>query len=149
MKVAIISDHSGIEFRKEIISFLEEKGYEVLDLGTDKEKDNYALKGIMVAENVKMKAADFGIAICGTGIGISIAANKIRGIRCALVSTNDQARLAREHNDANIIALGAREIDVKDACTFVETFLTTKFEGGRHSLRVDTITDYEKSCIDC
>ncbi len=149
MKLVIGSDHTGIELRQSVIKHLEELGHEVQDCGTFREKANYAVEGIKVAETISMGNGDLGIVICGTGIGISIAANKVRGIRAALCNEVEFAKLTREHNDANVLAMGARFIDEAKALEIVDTFLTTEFEGGRHLDRIDTIIDYEESCIDC
>lgn len=149
MKIAIASDHAALELRPAVVKYLEEKGHEVLDLGTHKEKGNYALEGIKVGETVSLGNAERGIIICGTGIGISIAANKVRGIRAALCNEVEFAKLAREHNNANVLAMGARFIDQETAFAIVDTFLETEFEGGRHLDRIDVISDYEESCIDC
>ncbi len=149
MKLVIGSDHAGKELRAEVVNYLEQKGYEVQDCGTFRETANYAVEGIKVAENISMGKGDFGIIICGTGIGISIAANKVRGIRAALCNEVEFAKLSREHNNANILSMGARFIDTQKAYEIVDTFLTTKFEGGRHLDRIDTIADYEESCINC
>ncbi len=149
MKLIIGSDHAGTELREEVVEYLKEKNYEVEDIGTFREKANYAVEGIKVAENVSMGKAEQGIIICGTGIGISIAANKVKKIRAALCNNVEFAKLAREHNDANILSMGARFISKEEAFEIVDTFLTTDFEGGRHLDRVDTISDYEESCADC
>ncbi len=149
MKIAIASDHAGLELRPAVIKHLESQGHEVLDLGTHKEKGNYALEGIKVGETVSLGNADYGILICGTGIGISIAANKVRGIRAAVCNDVSLAKITREHNNTNVLAMGARLIDEATAMEVVDTFLSTEFEGGRHLDRVDVISDYEESCIDC
>ncbi len=149
MKLVIGSDHAGIEMRAAVVKHLEDLGHEVTDCGTFREKANYAVEGIKVAESVAMGKGDLGIVICGTGIGISIAANKVRGIRAALCNEVEFAKLTREHNDANVLAMGARFIDEAKAFDIVDAFLTTEFEGGRHLDRIDTITDYEESCVDC
>lgn len=149
MKIAIASDHAGLELRPAVIKHLEENGIEVLDLGTHKEKGNYALEGIKVGETVSLGNADYGIIICGTGIGISIAANKVRGIRAAVCNDESIAKITREHNNSNVLALGARLVSIEDALKIVDTFLSTEFEGGRHLDRIDTISDYEESCVDC
>ncbi|MGL5021217.1 MAG: ribose 5-phosphate isomerase B [Mycoplasmatales bacterium] len=150
MKIAIGSDHAGFVLRKNVLAWLEKKGYDVIDCGTDNEtSSNYAVEGIKVGENVVIGNADLGIVICGSGVGISIAANKVKGIRAAVASNPEIAKLSREHNDANILALGARFISEKDAIKCVELFLNTKYEGGRHEKRVDTIQDYESCCDDC
>ncbi len=149
MKVVIGSDHAGKELREVVVTYLETQGHEVIDCGTHRERANYAVEGIKVGENISMGNGDLGIIICGTGVGISIAANKVRGVRAALANTVEFAKLAREHNNANVLSMGARFINVDEAKAIVDTFLTTEFEGGRHSDRVDTISDYEESCIDC
>lgn len=147
--IAIGSDHAGKELRAVLINRLEGDGHKILDLGTHHETANYAIKGIKVGENVASGIASRGIVICGTGIGISIAANKVRGIRCALCHSAEYAKLTRLHNDANILALGARFLSVDEAYEIATTFLNTEFEGGRHEDRVHTIDDYENSCVDC
>ncbi len=149
MKIAIASDHAGLELRPAVIKHLKANGHEVLDLGTHKEKGNYALEGIKVGETISLGNADYGIIICGTGIGISIAANKVRGIRAAVCNEESLAKITREHNNTNVLAMGARLVTEKQALAIVDTFLSTDFEGGRHRDRVDTISDYEESCVDC
>lgn len=149
MKIAIASDHAGLELRPAIIKHLEAQGHEVLDLGTHKEKGNYALEGIKVGETVSLGNAECGIIICGTGIGISIAANKVRGIRAAICNEVSLAKITREHNNSNVLAIGARLVSEQEALEIVDAFLTTDFEGGRHLDRIDVISDYEESCIDC
>lgn len=149
MKLVIGSDHTGIDLRTKVVNHLQELGHEVTDCGTFREKANYAVEGIKVAENISMGQGDLGIIICGTGIGISIAANKVRGIRAALCNEVEFAKLAREHNNANIVAIGARFTEEEKAIEIIDTFLNTEFEGGRHLDRIDTIADYEDSCIDC
>ncbi len=149
MKIVVGSDHAGIEYRELIINHLKEKGIEVQDSGTFKERANYAVEGIKVAETVAIGAADLGVIICGSGIGISIAANKVRGIRAAIGYNKEVAALAKEHNDANILSIGARFVSEKEALEIVDAYLAAEFEGGRHEDRVDTISDYEESCVDC
>lgn len=150
MIIAIGSDHAGFELKSKLITYLEKNNYQVIDCGTkDTQSANYAINGIKVAEQVAMKNAQLGIVICGSGIGISISANKVRGIRAALVNDAKLAKLAREHNDANILALGARFITEEMAYASVDAFLNTPFEGGRHEKRIDTIYDYEMCCHGC
>ena len=140
MKIAIGSDHGGFELKEKVIKFLIGNGYEVLDLGCDSmESVDYPKYGKLVGEAVVEGKADRGIVICGTGIGISIAANKVKGVRAALCANTTMARLTREHNDANVIAFGARMLGDILVFEMVETFLTTEFEGGRHQKRVDQI----------
>ncbi|MFV0288520.1 MAG: ribose 5-phosphate isomerase B [Mycoplasmatales bacterium] len=147
MKIIIGSDHAGKEQRLKLIEFLKEKNYEIEDCGTHKEEANYVTEGIKVAENIAMGNGDLGIIICGTGIGISIAANKVNGIRCAVLANEEMAKYAKMHNDANVIALGGRTIDYETNVKIIEQFLAVKFEGGRHKSRILSIQDYEKSCI--
>ncbi len=149
MKVVIGSDHTGIDLRKKIIKHLEQQGYEILDCGTNNEKSNYATEGIKVAENVASGKGDFGIAICGSGIGISIACNKVKEIRCALCVNKEMGKLAKEHNDANILALGARINSDEDNIAILDEFIKANYEGGRHTSRVLSISDYEESCNCC
>lgn len=147
MKIFIGSDHAGKKLRKIIIEHLKKRNdIELIDCGTDREVANYATEGIKVAENVAMKCGSFGIVVCGTGIGITIAANKVKGIRAANVSTVEMAQLSRQHNDSNVLGLGERFIQKEVALEIVDVFLNTEFENGRHLNRVDTIFDYEDSC---
>jgi len=144
MKLVISSDHGGFELKKYIIDYIRQtRKIEVDDLGcyTDASVD-YPEFGYLVAKKVAAGAADFGIIICGSGIGISIAANKIKGARAALCHCEEYARLARLHNDANILALGGRFLTTEQATKIVDTFLDTKFEGGRHQRRVDALNLY-------
>lgn len=149
MRIVIASDHAGIELRKEIVKYLEEKKFVVQDLGRHKEKANYAVEGVKVGENISIGNADKGIVICGTGIGITISANKVRGIRAGVCNNKELAQISRMHNDLNVLGLGARIINKDEAIEIVNTFLTTPFEGGRHEDRIDTISDYEESCVNC
>lgn len=145
MKIAIGSDHGGFELKGEIISFLKDSGYEVNDFGTySTDSCDYADYSLKVAEAVAGKECDFGILICGTGIGISIAANKVPGIRAALCSDTFSAHATREHNDANILAMGQRVVGPGLAIDIVKTFLNAKFEGDRHVKRIEKITAIEK-----
>lgn len=144
MKIAIGSDHGGFNLKSEIIDFLSKQGHDVKDFGTyGTESCDYPDFGFPVAEGVSNKEFDFGIVICSTGIGMSIVANKVDGIRCALVSDLESARLTREHNNSNVLALGAKIVDVELAKQIVQTWLTTEFTGGRHERRVNEITNYE------
>ncbi|QUB96057.1 ribose 5-phosphate isomerase B [Leptotrichia sp. oral taxon 218] len=140
MKLVIGNDHAGVEFKEKLVKALEERGHEVINVGTDSlESVDYPDIAVLVGEKVLDGEAKFGILICGTGIGISIAANKIKGIRAALVHNEFTAKLARLHNDANVIALGARVIGDELGLACVETFINTEFEGGRHARRVSKI----------
>lgn len=142
MKIALGCDHGGYQLKEIVKKHLLEKGYEVLDLGCHStESVNYPVYGKAVGEAVTKKEADYGIVICGTGIGISIAANKVRGIRAALCMNTTMARLTREHNNANVLAFGARMVGDVLALEMVDTFLTTNFAGGRHTARVEMLED--------
>lgn len=136
--IAIANDHTAAEFRKPIIAYLEEAGYQVLDLGAKDDKPvDYPDFGIKIGKAIAANKAELGIAICGTGIGISIAANRIHGVRCALVYEEETTRLARQHNNANIIALGARIISCYKAVELVKIFLdTTVSSETRHQNRI-------------
>lgn len=148
MKIAIGSDHGGYELKGEIIEYLKEAGYEYNDFGTYScESVDYPDFGKKVSESVAKGEYDKGIVICGTGIGISISCNKVRGIRCALCSDIYSAKKAAEHNNANVIALGARVLGVDLAKAIVEAYLASEFEGGRHAQRVNKIMDIEESML--
>ena len=145
MKIAIGSDHAGFKYKEEIKNYLISKGYEVIDKGTySEESTDYPIYARAVAEEVSQKNVDKGIVICGTGIGVSITANKVPGVRAALCTNEFMARLARQHNDANVIAVGARVIGLEHAIAIIETFLKTQFEGGRHERRVHLIDEIDK-----
>lgn len=145
MKIAIGSDHAGFDLKIEVIKHLENNGYEVKDYGTlKKESCDYSDYAVLVAEAIIDKKADKGILVCGTGIGISIAANKIPGIRAAHCSDTFAAHSCRQHNDANILAIGERITGAGLALDIVDSFLTSEFEGGRHAIRVNKIADIEK-----
>lgn len=145
MKIGIGNDHAATEMKKEIMKYLQNQGYEVVNYGTDtNESCDYPIYGEKVALAVKNHEVDEGVLICGTGIGISLAANKVPGIRAASVSETVSARLAKEHNNANIIAFGARIVGIEEAKAIVSAFLNAKFQGGRHKRRVDIIDEIDK-----
>lgn len=145
MKIAIGNDHAAIELKKTIKEYLESLGNEVVDLGANENKGiSYTVFGEAVAEKVVAKEVDFGVLICGTGVGISIAANKVPGIRAAVCSDPTTARLVKEHNNANIIAFGARIVGSEAAKDIVDAYMNATFQGGRHEDRVNMITDIEK-----
>lgn len=145
MKIALGSDHGGLKLKREIIKHLEKQGVEIKDFGTYSEAScDYPDFAEKVAEEVVSKNYDFGILVCGTGIGISIAANKIPGVRAALCSDTFSAHATREHNDANILALGERIVGPGLALDIVDAFLNAKFEGDRHQKRIDKISEIEK-----
>ncbi len=142
MKIAIASDHAAFDLKAELREWLVDAGHEVADLGTDTtDSVDYPDYGYKLAEVVAEGTVERGIALCGSGIGISMSANRNPAVRCALVSEPLSARLCREHNDANIIAMGARLIgpDMAKAC--IEAFLETEFAGGRHQRRVDKLSN--------
>lgn len=145
MKIAVGSDHGGVELKEEIKKFLKEEGYEFKDFGTNStESCDYPDYALPVAESVAAKEYDLGILVCGTGIGIGIAANKVPGIRAALCSDTFSAHATREHNNANILTLGQRVVGPGLAIDIVKTFLNTEFEGERHQKRIDKISEIEK-----
>ncbi len=144
MKIALGSDHRGFALKSRLAKSLGEAGHEILDLGCSCDDPcDYPDFAFAVGEAVAAGAADRGILVCGTGIGMSIAANKVRGVRAALCRTVEDARMTRRHNDSNVLALSERSAG--DPCTdeLVKTWLDTLFEGGRHQRRVDGITAYE------
>ena len=143
--IAIGCDHAGVEMKKAVIEALSEKGFEFRDMGTDGEPCDYPNMAKKVCELVASGECEKGILICGTGIGMSIAANKIKGIRAALCSDSFSTRYTRLHNDANVMCMGARTLGPGLACELAEIFLTTGFEGGRHQRRIDLITDIENN----
>ena len=143
--IALANDHSGIALKEEIKKLLDKRGLEYKDFGTNTEASvDYPIYGESVAKAVVSGECERGIIICGTGIGISIAANKVRGARAALCTDCFMAEMTRRHNDANILALGARVLGHGLALKIVETFLDTEFEGGRHARRVDIISAIEE-----
>ncbi|OGO81122.1 MAG: ribose 5-phosphate isomerase B [Clostridiales bacterium GWC2_40_7] len=143
--IAIGSDHGGYDLKMEIISYLNSQGLECKDFGScnGKESVDYPDYGKTVAEAVSSGEFEKGIIICGTGLGISITANKVPGIRAALCTDSYMARMSREHNDANVLALGGRVVGPGLALDIVETWLNTPFAGGRHKTRVDKISAVE------
>ena len=146
MKIAIGNDHTAYEMKKEIARYLEEKGHTVIDVGAHSaERTDYPIYGEKAAQLVAKREADLGILICGTGVGISLAANKVKGIRAVVCSEPYSARLSRQHNNTNILAFGARVIGVELAKMIVDEWLNASFEGGRHQRRVDMITAIEQN----
>ena len=141
MKISIGNDHAGVDYKNAIVKMLQGRGYEVKNYGTDSESSvDYPDFGHPVATDVASEDADFGVVICGSGNGINMTVNKHQEIRSALCWTKEIAGLARLHNDANVIAIPARYTSINQAVEMVETFLDTKFEGGRHQNRVDKIS---------
>lgn len=145
MKIAIGNDHAAVNLKKEIMAYVESLGHEVVNFGTDSnESCHYPEYGEKVGMAVASGEYDCGILICGTGVGISIAANKVNGVRAAVCSDTATARLVKEHNNANIIAFGERIVGVELAKDIVKAFLEAEFMGGRHAIRVDMISEIEK-----
>lgn len=144
MRLAIGCDHGGFELKQEIIKFLESEGHEIKDFGTHSAKScDYPDIALPVAEAVVAKEFEFGILICGTGIGIGIAANKVPGVRAALCSDTFSAHATRQHNNANILTLGQRVVGAGLALDIVKTFISSEFEGDRHQKRIDKISAIE------
>lgn len=144
MKIAIGNDHAAVEMKNQIVTFLEEMGHEVVNFGTDTTAScNYPEFGEKVGKAVASGEADCGIVICGTGVGISLAANKVKGIRCVVCSEPYSAKLSKQHNNTNVLAFGARVIGIEMAKMIVTEWLNAEFEGGRHQTRVDMITAIE------
>lgn len=145
MKIAIGNDHVAVDMKRHIKDHLEKLGHEVVNYGTDSgERADYPVYGERVGRAVANGECDLGVLICGTGIGISLAANKVKGVRAAVCSEPYSARLTRQHNNANIIAFGARVVGISVAEMIVDEFLNAEFEGGRHGVRVDMISAIEE-----
>lgn len=146
MKIALGNDHTAYGMKCEIRDYLTEKGYQIIDTGAHtEERTDYPRYGKAVAEMVAKGEADLGILICGTGVGISLAANKVRGIRAVVCSEPYTARLSRQHNNTNILAFGSRVIGIELAKMIVDEWLHAAFEGGRHKARLDMITAIENA----
>lgn len=148
MIIGIGNDHVAVEMKNEIKKYLEEKGYKVVDFGTNaSERCDYPVYGQAVAKAVAASEVDAGVLICGTGVGISLAANKVAGIRACVCSEPYSAKLSKEHNNTNIIAFGARVIGIETAKMIVDEWLNAKFEGGRHQKRIDMISEIESERV--
>ncbi len=146
MKLAIGNDHVAVEMKKEIIAHLEQKGIEMVDVGTGSpESFHYPISGYKVARMVADGEVDGGVLICGTGVGISLAANKVKGIRACVCSEPYTAKLSKMHNNTNIIAFGARVIGIETAKMIVDEWVGAEFEGGRHGTRVDMLAEIEQT----
>ena len=142
-KLAIASDHAGVDYKKRLIEHLEKQGYDCINLGTDTEESvDYPVYADRVCGKITSGDCELGILICGTGIGMSIAANKHRGIRAALCSDTESAALTRQHNDANVLCLGARILPFEKAVQVTDAFLNAEFLGGRHQRRVDMLESF-------
>ena len=142
MRIAIASDHGGFELKEIVKKHLEERGLEVADLGTNSDASvDYPVYGKACGEAVVSGEADCGIVVCGTGIGISIAANKVKGVRCGLCTSEEMAQLTKQHNNANVLALGGRTTPAELALQIVDAWLDTEFEGGRHERRTGMLDE--------
>ena len=145
MKISIACDHGGLNLKKAVIKYLVDNGYEYVDYGTNTtDSCDYPDFALPAAEAVANKECDFGIVICSTGIGVSIVANKVPGVRCAHCHDSYCAMYTRLHNNSNVLAMGEKVVGVGVALEIVEKFLTTEFEGGRHERRVNKIAEIEK-----
>jgi ribose 5-phosphate isomerase B len=145
MKIAIGADHAGYDLKEKIKQRLAQQGVQIVDEGTvSNESVDYPDFAKKVGEDVAGKKADLGLLVCGSGIGMAIAANKVPGVRAANVSSEVEAQLSREHNDANVLAIGARILDENKAWAIVDKWLHTPFAGGRHQRRVDKIAEIER-----
>lgn len=146
MKIALGCDHGGLEHKNAILEHLKSRGFDVCDFGIyDSKSVDYPEIALKVAKSVASGENELGILVCGTGIGMSLAANKVEGIRAAALSEHFSARYTRLHNNSNILCLGGRVIGIGTALELADIFVDTEFEGGRHQKRVDMITDIEKS----
>lgn len=142
MKIIIGNDHSAVEMKMELVKFLNSLGHEVVNVGTDESSSvDYPIFGKEVCKKVLENENSLGIAICGTGIGISIACNKVKGIRAGLCHESFSAMMTRKHNDANVLCIGARVTGIELAKDIVKTFIETSFEGGRHQRRIDMLEE--------
>ena len=145
MKIGLGNDHSAVEMKQEVVEYLQKLGYEVVNYGTDTtESCHYPIYGEKVARAVVAGEVDLGILICGTGVGISLAANKVKGIRAVVCSEPYSAKLSRQHNNTNILAFGARVIGVEMAKMIIDEWLNAEFQGGRHQDRVNMIMAIEE-----
>ena len=145
MKIGIGNDHSAVDMKNEVVEYLQSLGHEVVNFGTDTyEYCNYPVYGKAVAEAVRDGKVDCGICICGTGVGISLAANKVQGIRAVVCSEPYSAKLSKQHNNTNVLCFGARVIGIELAKMIIDAWLGAEFEGGRHATRVGMIMDIEK-----
>lgn len=145
MKIAIASDHGGFTLKQSVVTFLKKQGNEVIDLGNKGDESvDYPDYAVQVAEKVSEGQVDAGVLICGTGIGMCIVANKFKGVRAAVVSDAYSARMAKEHNNANVLCVGGRVVNSIKAEEIVQTWLEAQFEGGRHERRLDKIREVEK-----
>lgn len=142
MQLAIAADHGGFELKEKLVEYYQNKGFEMLDLGTHSEEScDYPIPAQKMCTTLQKGEAELGILICGTGIGISIAANRCHGIRAALLYNDEVARLAKEHNNANVAVFGGRMMNFEEVVQRMDIFLNAKFEGGRHQRRINEIEE--------
>jgi ribose 5-phosphate isomerase B len=145
VKIAVGSDHAGFDLKEQVRPLLEEAGHEVVDVGTDSdESTDYPLHAEAAARLVASGGVERAVLVCGSGVGVSIVANKVDGVRAVNAHDPDEAEMSRRHNDANVLALAGRRLSGESARAIVERFLDTEFEGGRHQRRVDLITAVER-----
>jgi ribose 5-phosphate isomerase B len=145
MKIAVAADHAGFEAKEKVRHHLESQGYEIVDCGTNgPDPVDYPTYAAAAAKKVSRGECEHGVMLCGTGIGMAIAANKFKGVRAAVCYDTFSTEMARRHNDANVLCLGARSLDLKKIVELVDLYLKTPFEGGRHQRRVDEIRSLEK-----
>jgi ribose 5-phosphate isomerase B len=146
MRIAIGSDHAGFELKEQVRAHLESRGHDVVDVGTNGPASvDYPDFAWQVGEAVVRAEADFGVLVCGSGLGMAIAANKVAGVRAVQVMDAEMAKMSRLHNDANVVTLAGRYLEPVQAGEIVDTFLSTAFEGGRHQRRIDKITELERT----
>ncbi|AIA29734.1 ribose 5-phosphate isomerase [Mycoplasmopsis californica] len=143
--VAFVSDHAAVDLKNKLVAYIEELGYQAVDLGPvdESQKVSYSLQGHKLAKYVKENDVNFGIGLCGTGLGISYALNRHNGIRAARVASVEDAELAKLHNNANILVFGGRQVSFEQAKTMVDKYIATNYEGGRHQQRIDDIEHFE------
>jgi ribose 5-phosphate isomerase B len=145
MRIAVGSDHAGFELKRRVAPLLADAGHEIVDVGTDSEEStDYPRYAAEAARMVSEGEAERAVLVCGSGVGVSIVANKVEGVRAVNAHDAEEAELSRRHNDANVLALGGRRLEDGDAVKIVEAFLGTEFEGGRHARRVDQISAVER-----
>lgn len=144
MRIALAADHAGFHLKEQVRGWLTDSGHQVVDLGTESEQPvDYPLVAAPAAQLVATGEANFGVLVCGSGVGVTIVANKVAGVRAVNAHSSDEAAMARRHNDANVLALAGGKLQPQQAAAIVETFLTTACEGGRHQRRVEQITALE------
>ncbi|VEU76474.1 RpiB/LacA/LacB family sugar-phosphate isomerase [Mycoplasmopsis columboralis] len=141
--VAFASDHAGFKLKEELVQYIQSLGYETVDLGPDNDKESisYATQGKELAEYVDSRQPDFAIGVCGTGLGISYALNRHKHIRAARVTSVEDAKYAKLHNNANVLVFGGRQVSLEDAKKMVDEYIATEFEGGRHQKRIDQLDE--------